>query len=117
PAHLAGFVVSGPPFEAAFWCPEMLLKTEIGKVEPRDEGLRVYSFKELTETPEFHFYANDPVGHALRDGVKRCGERLWEITHDTDKMRDTLYRVAGESYRRIDIMDKWWDGVGGDWWA
>ena len=68
-------------------------------------------------------WLDDPIGRGLREGIKQCGQRLFELTHDLDAMRDTLYRVAGRgrwSGHRIDIMDKRWSGIGeGDhrWWA
>jgi hypothetical protein len=95
----------------------LLEAIEKHKMPPRPDDGRIYSFKELMRLPPYHSFERDPIGQSLREGVKRCGEYLWELTHDTEKMCDSLYRVAGDCGRRISIMDKWWDGIGGKWWA
>jgi hypothetical protein len=57
----------------------------------------------------------DPIGEVIRIGVKRLGERLYEIG-GLDLMGTVLDRVAerdpAASGQRTDIMDKRWDGIG-----
>jgi hypothetical protein len=80
-----------------------------------DDG-HIYSFKEAMALGPYYSFERDPIGHSLREGVTKCGEWLWNLTRSTDKMRDSLYRVAGNNCRRMDIMDKWWNGIG-KWFA
>ena len=91
------------------------------KPKPREQ--RHYSWEEyeaLDGRGMRSLYVN-PVGIALRHGVKELGERLWEITGSTDEMRKSLDRVAElnpKTYgRRMSLMNAWWDGAGGKWHA
>lgn len=60
--------------------------------------------------------SDDPVRYALRAAVRKCGKRLHELGglkamgEVCDRQED---RPAG--MRRIGIIDKWFDGIGG--WA
>lgn len=58
-----------------------------------------------------------PVWEVLRQGIRTLGERLYEIG-GSELMRDVCDRVAAmdpaRAGHRLDIMDKRWDGVGGD---
>ena len=57
----------------------------------------------------------DPVGRALRNGVRRLGERLHELG-GVAKMQDVLDQVSEKDEARLtwrmDVMDKCWDGIG-----
>lgn len=58
-----------------------------------------------------------PVWELTRQGVRTLGQRLHEIGGQ-GLMNEVLYRVSARDpaheSRRIDIMDKRWDGIG-DW--
>lgn len=60
----------------------------------------------------------DPVGEALRNGVRALGERLFEIG-GLEAMQDVCDRVAERhdgrhGGARLGIMDHRWDGIGRD---
>lgn len=60
---------------------------------------------------------DDAAGRALRLDVQRLGEWLFDLG-GTALMQSTIYRVADLDRRcagrRIDLMDKWWSGIGDD---
>ena len=65
----------------------------------------------------------DPVRKALRAQLKDLGQRVFEFAGSTDLMRGVAETVAELDpprwHRRINIIDKAWDGVGHarDWWV
>lgn len=58
---------------------------------------------------------DNPVGEAVRQGVRTLGERLHELG-GVQLMQDVLYRVAeidpASTDHRVSVMDKRWDGIG-----
>lgn len=63
-------------------------------------------------------WLDDPVGHALREGIEALGRHLFRVLGNTGKMGDVLERVASRDEKhyssRATIMDKRWDGIGSD---
>jgi hypothetical protein len=61
---------------------------------------------------------SDPVRRALRVQLKTLGQRLFDLVGDTDRMRDVAEEVANQKPgpwgKRINIIDKAWDGIGND---
>jgi hypothetical protein len=61
-------------------------------------------------------FIDDPIGHALRDGVTKLGKCLFARTGSLAALEKTCERVAARDPAywalRADIIDKWWDGVG-----
>jgi hypothetical protein len=58
---------------------------------------------------------SDPIRRALRVQLKTIGQRLFDLVGDTDRMRAVAEEVANQKPpcgKRIDIIDKAWDGVG-----
>ncbi len=59
---------------------------------------------------------DDPIRASLRQALRRLGERLYELTRDTDRMCEVLERVADrdpQHYgRRAGILDRTWHGIG-----
>ena len=100
-------------------------EVEVGWDAAHDEGTegshhaRIARFlgrMEMTEAQrEADSLLEDPVGEALRQGVRTLGERLYEIG-GLDLMQDAIDRVASLDAatwgHRTDIMDKRWDGIG-----
>jgi hypothetical protein len=61
-------------------------------------------------------FIDDPIGHALRDGVTKLGKCLFACTGSLAALEKTCERVAARDPAywalRADIIDKWWDGIG-----
>jgi hypothetical protein len=95
----------------------LLTAIEQHKMPSRPNDGRVPSFAEFMASVPYGSLERDPVGYSLRQGVSICGQWLWNLTRCVDKMRDSLHRVAGNSGRRMSIMDRCWDGVGGKWFS
>jgi hypothetical protein len=58
----------------------------------------------------------EPIRSACKNAIHLLGERLFELTGDTDAMLKTCERVAGRrrasaGYRSM-LMDKTWHGIG-----
>lgn len=92
---------------------------------------KIYSIAELmregaeqaARTPAGRFTHNlaaDPVRAALKHAVRQIGKRLYEIG-GIEALRDACERIADLDPpnwgKRTDIMDKTWDGIGGEWFA
>jgi len=90
---------------------------------PKRAGtMRLWKMSELADFDEKGGrWMDDPVGLALRHGVKGIGETMAE-TRSTDTMREIAEYAArrgGHYGTRINLADKWWNGikdVNGDTW-
>ena len=60
--------------------------------------------------------AENPVGRSCRESIKSLGKALFRVGGSTDAMREVMERVAERSpakrYRRLNLLDKWWNGIG-----
>jgi hypothetical protein len=96
---------------------EQTLHTLLTAIEnhkrPSDDGKIIC----IADWSPYSALERDPIGHSLREGVHTCGLWLWNLTRSTDRMRESLHRVARNSARRMSIMDRCWDGVGGKWFS
>ena len=93
--------------------------------------LKLISCAELFAKPiptrrefEINRVLDDPICGATRNAIRLLGERLFEVVGNTDSMRGILEEVATRDDRhwgrRIDIMDKRWNGIGAGadrWWS
>lgn len=61
---------------------------------------------------------DDPIGRALRLGVRECGEALAKKVN-FNEMRAAAEKAAKYRMRLVDLIDKAWDGLecadGGMW--
>jgi hypothetical protein len=97
---------------------DTLLAAITRRTLPRDSGTFVLlPLADFMKQSPVESLLTDPIGRALRLGVKRLGERLFALG-GTKLMLAACYRVAGRDRRRadwrLDIIDKAWDGIGGD---
>ncbi len=70
--------------------------------------------------PKSFGLTRDPVGHSLRLGIRKAGERLFEIFGTARAMGEVLDEVCGDNMIWTNILDKRWDGIGRGndrWWA
>jgi hypothetical protein len=67
----------------------------------------------LPRCPEIDAVLRNPLRPACKNAVRMLGERLHELGLDLDQMQGVAERVsAGKAFqKRIDIIDKAWDGV------
>lgn len=85
--------------------------------------LRLISWEQIGKQSPVHALLNDPIGEALRLGIKELGGRLYDLG-GIGLMQAVCTRVAGLDSRwranRETIMDYTWSGIGSDgdrWWA
>jgi hypothetical protein len=94
------------------------MRPRVGPPEP----LRVVSASEFEFRPvptrrdcQINSVLNQPVRAACRNAIRLLGERLFELTNDTDgQMLKVAERASdGPQFgRRMSIMNSAWDGVG-----
>jgi hypothetical protein len=91
------------------------LLTAIENHQPPTSEIRILSAAEFCKQSPVESLLNDPIGRALRLGIKKLGGRLHQLG-GTDLMRSVAERVAdmrcGFSGRRLSVMDHAFDGIG-----
>jgi hypothetical protein len=100
-----------------------VLLTACENHQPPASEIRILSVAEFCKQSPVESLLNDPIGRALRLGIKKLGGRLHELG-GTDLMRSAAERVAdmrrGFSGRRLSVLDHAFDGIGigsNDFWV
>jgi hypothetical protein len=91
--------------------------------QPPASEIRILSTAEFCKQSPVESLLNDPIGRALRLGIKKLGGRLHQLG-GTDFMRSVAERVAdmrdGFFGRRLSVLDHAFDGIGAgskDFWV